>query len=508
MRRAHGGTAVSSATPLRASPRLAASAVRAASASAVRAASAAASPPSLSPLLTFSLLYLSYCVSCLCKRLPYSTLVSAGIVSASSVGGFGSAFELCGGLAKLCAGVLVDLAPAGAVLSGSLAAASAACLLFFSAPGGLRGQLALWGAHGAAQALAWPAAARLFLGAFPQPAGRGAWYSLLSTSQNAGAALAPLVVALAVGAGGPRAALVVPGAAAGLLALVVAARLGRCGRAVGGAAVGGGGAGGVGLTAPPPPPPPSLSALAALVLPRRRLWLLGGSCFFNALARVALGDWAALALASAGAPPSAAAGALAALEAGGAAGGLAAGALSDALCAGRRGPVAALAGAGAVPLLAAAAAALEGGWRGAHAPSPAAVRALFACLGAALHAPHVLNGLAAGEAVPPAAAASAAALAKALGQAGGALAGLPLGALAGSAGWPAALRALAAAAALSAALAAATWGDTAWEEEAPRAEAPRAEARQAEARGQRGSALGPAEGGARTESSPRVRKRR
>ena len=57
---------------------------------------------------------------------------------------------------------------------------------------------ALWAVNGAVQSLGWPCVTNVFLAWFPDPAARGAWYSLLSTCQNAGAALVPLVVVVGV----------------------------------------------------------------------------------------------------------------------------------------------------------------------------------------------------------------------------------------------------------------------------------------------------------------------
>ena len=52
----------------------------------------------------------------------------------------------------------------------------------------------VWGLNGAVQSVGWPSVTNVFLSWFPDPAARGAWYSLLSTCQNAGAALVPLLV--------------------------------------------------------------------------------------------------------------------------------------------------------------------------------------------------------------------------------------------------------------------------------------------------------------------------
>ena len=52
----------------------------------------------------------------------------------------------------------------------------------------------LWGINGFAQAFGWPALAKIFINWFPDPSERGKLYSLLSTNQNVGSVLIPLVL--------------------------------------------------------------------------------------------------------------------------------------------------------------------------------------------------------------------------------------------------------------------------------------------------------------------------
>ena len=82
----------------------------------------------------------------------------------------------------------------------------------------------VWGLNGAVQSVGWPSVTNVFLSWFPDPAARGAWYSLLSTCQNAGAALVPLLVSASVSAYGWRAALYAPA----LASVCVAVLLGFC----------------------------------------------------------------------------------------------------------------------------------------------------------------------------------------------------------------------------------------------------------------------------------------
>merc|ERR1719305_804200 len=77
----------------------------------------------------------------------------------------------------------------------------------------------LWGGNGLIQSFGWPSITTIFLAWFPDPASRGAWYSLLSTCQNAGAAFVPLLLSFAITHYGWRAALYVPGVLCGGMAM-------------------------------------------------------------------------------------------------------------------------------------------------------------------------------------------------------------------------------------------------------------------------------------------------
>jgi sugar phosphate permease len=83
----------------------------------------------------------------------------------------------------------------------------------------------IWAANGAVQSLGWPSITNVFLAWFPDPSSRGAWYSLLSTCQNAGAALVPLLVSASVSTYGWRSALYVPAATSTCVAVLLALML-------------------------------------------------------------------------------------------------------------------------------------------------------------------------------------------------------------------------------------------------------------------------------------------
>lgn len=123
---------------------------------------------------------------------------------------FGSVMELSYGVGKLAAGPLVDSTSPSTVLAGTLGLAATCNLLMFST-GWMSVDVALWGANGFVQSAAWPALAAIFMNWFKESPNRGIWYSVLSTNQNLGSALIPVVLTPLVGAYGWRAATAGPG---------------------------------------------------------------------------------------------------------------------------------------------------------------------------------------------------------------------------------------------------------------------------------------------------------
>ena len=133
--------------------------------------------------------------------------------SKGEAGTVGSAIEMSYGLCSLVNGIIIDAhSPRTLLVLGLLATAGINVLV--SATDVLPAIALLWALNGAAQSVGWPSVTNVFLAWFPDPAARGAWYSLLSTCQNAGAALVPLTVAWAINSFGWRAALYVPAALA------------------------------------------------------------------------------------------------------------------------------------------------------------------------------------------------------------------------------------------------------------------------------------------------------
>jgi len=406
----------------------------------------------------FALVYATYMALLACRRnygfwLP-SVLSRLG-KSKGEAGAVGSAFEMAYGACSLLNGVLIDsrspraLLITGLVLTGIINVA-------VSVTDVLPAMAALWAVNGAVQSLGWPSVTNVFLAWFPDPAARGAWYSLLSTCQNAGAALVPLVVVASINSFGWRAALWTPALLAVCMALLLAlllhgspaeARAAAARRATG-----------VVLAADevaaqkPRAAAPLASALGRQVLLNRALWVMAASYFSVSLVRSFLSDWSTTYLTeSKGLTLPEVARCLFLLEAGGFGGSLAAGALSDRLFAGRRGPVVALCSALLAPLMLLLHAATR----------PLALHLIYAGLGFCAFPVHVLLGLFSREVVPPAVSSSAGGFVKCIAQLGGAFAGYPLGRLQQSHGWAGVQVALAATSVVSAVVASTLWTTTA-----------------------------------------------
>ena len=175
-------------------------------------------------LREFALIYATYMTYLACRRnygfwLP-SVLTRLGKTKGEA-GAIGSSFEMSYGACSLLNGVLIDaVSPRKLLISGLLL--TGLINLCVGEVDYLPAIALLWASNGAVQSVGWPSVTNIFLAWFPDPAARGAWYSLLSTCQNAGAALVPLVVAAAISHTGWKAALWAPAALSACTALVLA----------------------------------------------------------------------------------------------------------------------------------------------------------------------------------------------------------------------------------------------------------------------------------------------
>jgi len=399
----------------------------------------------------FALIYVAYMCFLLARKnygfwLP--SVLSELQAGKGEAGLLGSTFEIVYGTCALLNGVLIDMAsPKHLLICGLLA--SAAVNVCISSTSALPLMVFLWGTNGFVQSFGWPSVTNVFLSWFPDPASRGAWYSLLSTCQNAGAALVPLLVSAFVARYSWRAALYVPAA----VAIAVAALLGVCMYGSPAAYASGGGA--RRANASPPKLPRGLGRmLKQQVLLNRALWLMALNYFCISLLRTSLSDWSTVFLREAkGLSMQTAARCLFMLETGGFAGSLAAGWLSDNLFAGRRGPVVALCSAAIAPALLCML----------RAEGPLLLQACYAWLGFCAFPVHVLLGLFSREVVAPHVSSSAGGFVKCIAQVGGAFAGYPLGRMQQIAGWNGVFMLLAAIAVLSATAALPLWSTTAQE---------------------------------------------
>eukprot|EP00039_Didymoeca_costata_P017670 m.328772 g.328772 ORF g.328772 m.328772 type:complete len:448 (-) comp16566_c0_seq6:4150-5493(-) len=109
------------------------------------------------------------------------------------VGILGSVFEMASAIASLYGGILVDSMSPKALLVVALLVSGFANFCMCFSPS-IKISALLWGLNGLAQSFGWPCIAKIFMAWFPDPAERGALYSILSTNQNVGAAALPLVL--------------------------------------------------------------------------------------------------------------------------------------------------------------------------------------------------------------------------------------------------------------------------------------------------------------------------
>lgn len=382
-------------------------------------------PTTSRQLLVFVTLYVTY-VAYYTNRKGYGywlghMVIERGIprhIAALS----GSTFEICGGLSKIFLAFLVDVNSPVKVLGLALTASAGINILLcaFEDPHVIA---FLWGLNGIVQALGWPAIAKIFMEWFPDPKERGRWYTLLSTNQNVGSSLLPLLLPAGIGVWGWKASLWVPGGIGSLCAIFVLVYLKDkpANSSIANFAD----------SAPmenlPKQEEPPADVMRDILL-NKSLWLLGITYFFISIIRAFVDDWARIMLNDLyKITPDLC---LVSLQIGGFLGSLFGGALSDTVFHGKRAPVIGLFSFFlCVPLFFLSLVELS--------PSTSwyFVCVFYFFLGVFSFAPHVLIGLAAREWTPSKLHSTAGGFVKALSSVGAACAGAPLGAFVNSYGW-------------------------------------------------------------------------
>lgn len=235
----------------------------------------------------FALIYVAYMGFLACRKnygLWLPAVVSELGHSKGQAGILGSAMEFTYGTCSFLNGAVIDTYPAKHLLIAGLVL-SAVANVCIAGTDSLPMMIALWTANGAVQSVGWPSITTVFLAWFPDPAQRGAWYSLLSTCQNAGAALVPLCVSAFVSTHGWRAALLAPAAATIATALLLAIALHGSPAAAAG-------------TPPSTKAKPTKADLAHSmrqhVFLNHRLWLMAVAYFGVSMVRTCIQDWTSL----------------------------------------------------------------------------------------------------------------------------------------------------------------------------------------------------------------------
>lgn len=391
-------------------------------------------------LIVFGLLYASYCGYYVCRK-NYSfwlaALISETEMTKGQAGAMGSAFEICSGISKFALAIFVDTHNPRVVLAGALFASALVNILMYYAVPNTVSMTLLWGLNGVVQALGWPALALIFM-AWYKPEERGRWYSLLSTNQNVGAALVPLMLPPMMSATSWHAALYAPGAVGVSLSALLLLFLEESPANISVSGVQSGN------DKDKVQKKEDLSALVySEVFVNPSIYLLGVCYFSISVIRNGLGDWAIKFLDEEWQLPGhAASKCLLMLEYGGFIGSFAAGYVSDKVFRGRRSPVI-----GTLSLLCAVPILVLGlGSSMVESSSPyrtVVPQAAYFLLGIFSFAPHVLIGLAAREWTNMKVASTAGGMVKFIAQIGGASAGAPLGTLVGVYGWQAGMKLLA-----------------------------------------------------------------
>jgi len=370
----------------------------------------------------FTLLYLSYVVAYICRRnygFWLNGLLQRGDMSSTAAAGFGSTMELAYGAGKLAAGPLADNLRPKALLTLTLLLA-AVCNAGMFQSGIYAVDISLWALNGVVQAFIWPALAMIFFNWFGTSKARGTLYSVLSTNQNVGSAITPLLLTPLVGIYGWRVALWGPAVIGCVFSLCLWLFLSESPTS---------------STKPDTGEPKketksssstdSYTDAVKKMISSPDIWFLGLGYALLTTVRVGMGDWSLVMLRSFRSTSEATSrDCLVALEFGGFIGGLLAGIVSDVMFKGYRVPVMALFSC----LIAAPA--LWGIFFGPEALIPL----FYAVFGFGAFGPHVLVGLLARELFPNVAS-TAGTFAKSLAQVGGAFSGVPISLVTNRFGW-------------------------------------------------------------------------
>ena len=276
----------------------------------------------------------------------------------------------------------------------------------------------LWGANGFVQAFSWPALALIFFNWFGEFPGRGTLYSILSTNQNVGSALTPIILTPLVAAFGWRAAIWGPAISGGVMASLLILFLveGPVKEANGN------------QPEEAAEPDNNFMETVRIMMLSPDVWLLGLGYALLTFTRVGISDWSLVFLKDKHKlTTEVARDCLVSLEVGGFIGGLAGGFVSDALFRGRRAPV---------MVLFAAAIAAPAVWAIFNVANidRFGLSAFYFAFGFGSFGPHVLVGLMSRELFPRAPS-TAGSFAKSLAQIGGSLAGVPVSILSERQGW-------------------------------------------------------------------------
>eukprot|EP00297_Palpitomonas_bilix_P008149 CAMPEP_0113913374 /NCGR_PEP_ID=MMETSP0780_2-20120614/29525_1 /TAXON_ID=652834 /ORGANISM="Palpitomonas bilix" /LENGTH=473 /DNA_ID=CAMNT_0000910593 /DNA_START=287 /DNA_END=1709 /DNA_ORIENTATION=+ /assembly_acc=CAM_ASM_000599 len=353
-------------------------------------------------------------------------------LTTADIGLVNSLFSFAYGVSKIFTGAIVDqvnpskLFPAALFTTAILNVLMCMPVLPVSARLGLSPSLwfcLIWPLNGLMQGFGWPPVGRIVKALYKKEE-RGAAWSAVSTSQNFGSALSPIISSIACAAIGWYGGMLAGGVAGVFLSFLLA--LSMCSMEMKEEGVHADGSKGKGKSEDVKERGNNkkektfFSSLADDVLLNYRIWAIGLCCLGVNFIRAVVSDWLPLYLQrERGFTPNTAASILSWFELGGFVGGLMAGVISDKVMKGRRAPVcfffSLFAGFAAIAC--------------AYVPSPYLVGPALMVLGVFVFGPQVILGMFAMEISNPIAQSTTSGFMGMLGQAGAMLAGYPVGAL-------------------------------------------------------------------------------